>query len=276
MRRCLGTDYWLPRCLAGGGPEPSQAPGAVRRDSSPSKTPHLQVWTLLTRPERRRRGGRLLSRPRRSSGFLSWGFKDAPPSISARCVRSRRGPPRGGPPSAEERPSPQRLPPLPFFPASTVCSAAHLAGLLAPRVLDDAVLRQRHPAPGGVSPATDHGVHAVSAPAASLPSSIHSVLRFPSVPIRKDRRPEGRVRRCFPGHVLPFGAFFLVSSRPYRHRWALPSRRYRPLRRSLCGCEPRHDFACVCRPQGLDPLPSPERGDAVTSMSGPMLPWAYS
>jgi len=96
LRRCLGTDYWLPRCLAGGGREPLQAPGAVRRDSSPSKTPHLQVWTPLTRPERRRRGGRLLSRPRRSSGFLSWGFKDAPPSISARRVRSRRGPPRGG------------------------------------------------------------------------------------------------------------------------------------------------------------------------------------
>lgn len=47
-----------------------------------------------------------------------------------------------------------------------------------------------------------------------LPSSIHSVLRFPSVPIRKDRRPEGRVRRCFPGHALPFEALFLVSSRP--------------------------------------------------------------
>lgn len=86
--------------------------------------------------------GRSLSRPRRSSGFLSWGFKDAPPSISARCVRSRRGPPRGGPPSARERPSPRRLPPLPFFPASTVCSAARLAGLCASRVLSDAVLRQ--------------------------------------------------------------------------------------------------------------------------------------
>lgn len=141
MRRCLGTDYWLPRCLAGGGPEPFQAPGAVRRDSSPSKTPHLQVWTPLTRPERRRRGGRSLSRPRRSSGFLSWGFKDAPPSISVRRVRSRRGPPRGGPPSAKEMPSPQRLPPLPFFPASTVCSAAHFAGLRASGVLEDAVVK---------------------------------------------------------------------------------------------------------------------------------------
>lgn len=140
-RRCLGTGYWLPRCLAGGGREPSQAQGAVRRDSSPSKTPHLQVWTPLTRPDRRRRGGRSLSRPRRSSGFLSWGFKDAPPSISARCVRSRRGPPRGGPPSAEDLPSPQRLPPLPFFPASTVCSAARLAGLCASRVLGDAVFK---------------------------------------------------------------------------------------------------------------------------------------
>ena len=137
----LGTGYWLPRCLAGGGPEPFQAPGAVRRDSSPSKTPHLQVWTPLTRPDRRRRGGRSLSRPRRSSGFLSWGFKDAPPSISARCVRSRRGPPRGGSPSAREMPSPQRLPPLPFFPASTVCSAARLAGLCASRVLSDAVVK---------------------------------------------------------------------------------------------------------------------------------------
>lgn len=141
MRRCLGTDYWLPRCLAGGGRKPLQAPGAVRRDSSPSKTPHLQVWAPLTRPDRRRRGGRLLSRPRRSSGFLSWGFKDAPPSASARCVRSRRGPPRGGPPSARDVPHPQRLPPLPFFPASTVCSAARLAGLLVPRVLDDAVVK---------------------------------------------------------------------------------------------------------------------------------------
>jgi hypothetical protein len=276
VRRCLGTDYWLPRCLAGGGPEPFQAPGAVRRDSSPSKTPHLQVWTLLTRPDRRRRGGRSLSRPRRSSGFLSWGFKDAPPSISARCVRSWRGPPRGGSPSARERPSPQRLPSLPFFPASTVCSAACLAGLCASRVLGDAVLRQRRPAPGGVSPATDHGVHAVSAPAA-MPTVVDPLGTSVSLSADPQGSPAGRPR----SQVLPRSCPTLRSVVPrqqpsHRHRWALPSRRYRPLRLSWCGCEPRHDFACVCRPQGLDPLPSPERGDAVTSMSAPVLPWACS
>ena len=215
MRRCLGTDYWLPRCLAGGGREPFQAPGAVRRDSSPSKTPHLQVWAPLTRPDRRRRGGRSLSRPRRSSGFLSWGFKDAPPSISARCVRSRRGPPRGGPPSAEEMPSPQRLPPLPFFPASTVCSAARLAGLCASRVLADAVLRQRRPAPRGVSPATDHGVHAVSAPAA-MPAVVDPLGTLVSLSADPQGSPAGRPRSQMLPRSCPTLRSFVPRQQPSR------------------------------------------------------------
>lgn len=276
MRRCLGTDYWLPRCLAGGGREPLQAPGAVRRDSSPSKTPHLQVWAPLTRPDRRRRGGRLLSRPRRSSGFLSWGFKDAPPSASARCVRSRRGPPRGGPPSARDVPHPQRLPPLPFFPASTVCSAARLAGLLVPRVLDDAVVKAASSSskerlscnrPWGSCRFGSCRYASVVDPLGTLVSLSADPQGSPA------RRPRSQV---LPRSCPTLRSFYPRQQPSHRHRWALPSRRYRMPRWPPRGCEPRCDSACVCRPQGLDPLPSPERGDAVTSISGPMLPWACS
>ena len=98
-----------------------------------------------------------------------------------------------GPPSAEERPSPQRLPPLPFFPASTVCSAAHLAGLCASGVLANAVLRQRRPAPRGVSPATDHGVHAVSAPAA-MPAVVDPLGTLVSLSADPQGSPAGRPR----------------------------------------------------------------------------------
>jgi hypothetical protein len=131
--RCR-TGYWLPRC---GGRQRLEAvfhaSSAVRRVSSPSKIPPLQGWTVSTRPERVRAGPEIALPRRRSSGFLSWGFKDAPPSISARRVRSRWLSSRD---DARLRPEKchllRRLPPVPFLPASTVCSAARLAGSALP------------------------------------------------------------------------------------------------------------------------------------------------
>jgi hypothetical protein len=257
-RRCLGTDYWLPRCLAGGGREPLQAPGAMRRDSSPSKTPHLQVRAPLTRPERRRRGGRSLSRAAPVVRFPLLGFQRCP-SVD---ISAQRPVPAGSTSrwsafgqGCATSPAPSAPAVLPGFDGLLRCAPRRSPRSPGPErccfKAADSQLREAsllQPTMGFM-------------PFRLLPlclrSSILSVPWFPSVPIRKDRRPGGRVRRCFPGHALPFGALLLVSSRPDRHRWAVPSRRYRAPRWPPRGCEPRCDFACVCRPQGFSPLPSP-------------------
>jgi hypothetical protein len=204
MRRRRVTGYWLPRCRGRQWPGAVfQAPGAARRFSSPSKTPHLQVWTLSTRPERHRTGGRLLSRdppmrPASSPGVS----KIAPPSVSARCVRSRRAP------SCDDsrlRPgrchSPRRLPPLPFLPASTVCSAARLAGFGAFGVpvskLTSSRRRLSRNRPwGSCRFGSCRHVRSLSI----RPGAFRRQNR-------KDRELAGRARRCVPGHALPFEAF---------------------------------------------------------------------
>jgi hypothetical protein len=99
--------------------------------------------------------------------------------------------------------------------------------------------RQRQPAPRGVSPATDPGVHAVSAPAAVL-SVVDPLGTSVSLGADPQGSPAGRRR----SQVLPRSCPTLRSVSPRqqpsrRHRWALPSRRSRPLRLSSCGCEPR-------------------------------------
>jgi hypothetical protein len=248
-----------------------QAPGAARRSSSPSEIPHLPMRTLCTRPERGRRRRRSLSCSRRSPGFLSWGSKDRPsvgisaprPVLAGSALRRFQ-------PSARELPPPRRLPPLPFLPASTVCSAARLAGC-TPSGGSEASLPR---SPVGVAPATDPGVHAVSMSAA-MPRRVDPLGAFRRQS-RKDRR--GRAAMADTSPVMPYPSERLSSSAavpPSPAGSALsPSQIAAAGRRAVANR--RGDSAGGCRPQGLDPLPSPERGVAVASGSGPMLPWACS
>jgi hypothetical protein len=248
------TGYWLPRCSGRQRPRAVfHARGAMRRVSSPSKILPLQGETVSTRPVRVRAGPEIALLRRRSSGFLSWGFKDAPPSISARCVRSRRG----------------RLATIPAFGqgdatlpgafrpcrSSRLRRFAPLRASQGPRSRGPSSARAES-APGGVSPATDHGVHAVSAPAALSALSRSALVPFGA---RSARIGRGWAACSGASPVMPYPSKRFPRQQPSRrHRRAIPSRRFRPLRWPETQLRTaRSDSAGVCRPQGLAPLPSP-------------------
>jgi hypothetical protein len=252
MRRRRITGYWLPRWC------PAVAESCCKPPAQRAAFPRLRRShtcrcgrCLRGRSDIARVGDRSPATAD-ASGFLSWGFKDAPPSVSTRCVRSRRAPSCDGPRLRPGRcHSPRRLPSLPFLPASTVCSAARLAGSAPSAGSGSSLTRSR----GGVAPATDPGVHAVSAPAAM--SAVSRSAWCLSAPGRKDRESTGRARRCVPGHALPFEAFpssAAVPSSPTGDTFS-------PLQVAalivVAVANRDDDPAGGCRPQGLAPLPSP-------------------
>jgi hypothetical protein len=192
-------------------------------------------WGLCLRGRPPSRGGGDRSPPAAdASGFLSWGFKDAPPSISARCVRSRRG----------------RLATIPAFGqgdatlpgafrpcrSSRLRRFAPLRASQGPRLWGPGSARAES-APIGVSPATDPGVHAVSAPAAcprSLDPSGCLSAPGPQESGGRELRVQVRPRSCPTLRSVP-----LVSSRPVvtdgRYLLAVAGRCAGRRR----GCEPR-------------------------------------
>jgi hypothetical protein len=130
-------------------------------------------------------------------------------------------------------------------------------------------------APIGVLPATDPGVHAVSAPAA-----VSAGLPIRPGAFRRQSRKNREPRAAFSGAspVMPYPSKRSPRQQPSRrHRRALPSRRYRALRWSKRQLRAAlSDSAGVCRPQGLAPLPKSGGKVAVASGPAPMLPWASS
>jgi hypothetical protein len=82
------------------------------------------------------------------SGLLSWGSSIAPPSTQPSCVVTRLG---RRPDFGPGLPRPDRVPLLPFLPASAVCYAASRSG--------DPLVRR---SAGLLHPAADHGVRHVS------------------------------------------------------------------------------------------------------------------
>lgn len=144
MRRRRRTGYWLPRSSGRQWPGAVlQAPGAARRVSSPSKIPHLQVWTLSSRPKRLRAGERSLSRRRRCASASSPGVSKMP---LRRCQRAASGPGGGRlatfPPSAREMPlspAPSALAVPPGFDGFLRCAPRRFR---ADRVPDQLALSQ--------------------------------------------------------------------------------------------------------------------------------------
>ena len=82
------------------------------------------------------------------SGLLSWGSSIAPPSTQPSCVVTRLG---RRPDFGSGLPRPDRVPLLPFLPASAVCYAASRS--------EDPLVRR---SAGLLHPAADHGVRHVS------------------------------------------------------------------------------------------------------------------
>lgn len=185
---------------------------------------------------------------------------------SARCVRSRKS-------SFGQR---DATLPGAFRPCRSyrLRRFAPLRALQGPRLWGPGSARAES-APFGVSPATDPGVHAVFAPAASVRSL--DPFRRCYASNHKDREVAGRVFRCVPGHALPFEAFSLDSSRPVvtdgRYLLAVAGR-------------------CACRRRGCEPrrrlrwrLPTSRscsaaevrvHGSLSPAADAPMLPWASS
>jgi hypothetical protein len=168
-----------------------------------------------------------------ASGLLSWGSsKIAPPPVQVPCVHSRVG---RGPPFGPKQPHSERVPPLPFFPTSTVCSARHPAGLL-------------HPASG-------HGVRHVSGPPLPVARRLRAGARLPrwrstlrSFPLRS--RSAGVTARRFPLAVVPG---FRPRPRPCRHVRTLV-------------------LLPFARPQGFVPPRSPLRPAGVAAAKLPDAP----
>jgi hypothetical protein len=211
----LGTGYWLARCLAGGGREPFQAPGAVRRDSSPSKTPHLQVRTPLTRPERRQPGGDRspvrAGRPVSSPGVSKMPLRQyqraasGPGGVHLAVVRLRPG--RGHLPGTFRPCRSSRLRRFAPLRASQVCS---LRGSWARAVFKAATAQL-------------HGARLLQPTLGFMPfrrlplclcSSILSVPWFPLVPIRKDRRSLAAFAGASPVMLYPSERFSSSAAVP--------------------------------------------------------------
>jgi hypothetical protein len=133
-----------------------RAPRARSVDRSPHHPPRAGIFRCRRR----------LSQPPGSTRAerLPQGFsKTAPPSESSAGVHSREL----APASACTLPASTLVPPAPFLPASTVSSTNRLAGLL--------------------HPASDHGVHRVSAPRRRMPASSSALSH-----------------RCLPSRAFPF------------------------------------------------------------------------
>jgi hypothetical protein len=206
-----------------------------------------------------RAGRRSLSRHRRSPASSPGVSKIAPPSVSTRCVRSRREdvlrrllPSSGGLP----------LPPAPSAPA------------VPPGF--DGLLRC---APRRPRAFRGPGQHAAQLPWAFLLQPTLGFRPFrllppclpSSDPLGASRRRSARIegqQAALAGAspVLPYPSKRFPRQQPSRrHRRALPSRRYRPLRLAVArGANRGADSAGGCRPQGLAPLPSP--------LAGPLSP----
>jgi hypothetical protein len=159
------TGYWLPRCSGRQRPGAVfHAPGAMRRGSSPSKILHLQVETLSTRPKRLRTGREIALPPPPMRPASSPGVSKMP---LRRYHRAASGP--GG----------CRRETMPAFGQGDATLPGAFRPCRSSRLRRFAPLRASQgprrwgprsafaePAPTDVSPATDPGVHAVSAPAA--------------------------------------------------------------------------------------------------------------
>jgi hypothetical protein len=203
--------YWLPRC--GGRQRPGavfHAPGAMRRVSSPSKILHLQVETLSTRPARLRTGREIALPPPPMRPASSPGVSKMP---LRRYQRAASGP--GG----------CRRETMPAFGQGDATLPGAFRPCRSSRLRRFAPLRAAQgprrwgprsalaePAPADVSPATDPGVHAVSAPAA-LSALSRSVQAPFGVQIARIGRggPRSQVR---PRSCRTLRSVSLVSSRP--------------------------------------------------------------
>ena len=145
----------------------------------------------------------------------------APPSASVSCVHSclprcseersswlaSKDSPSDAAAFGPDLPRSGLVPPLPFLPASAVCSAGHLSGLLHPE--------------------TDHGVRQVSEPLCSaLPSHRPSVSRPSRLPwsssLPRSAGPAGSARP-FPGVWSPCGGRLPLGHRRLPFRVALGS-----------------------------------------------------
>lgn len=177
------------------------------------------------------------------SGLLSWGSsKIAPPPVQMSCVLSRVG---QGPPFGSELPNSVLLPPLSFFPTSTVYSARHPAGLL-------------HPASG-------HGVRNVSASRPTpAPEGLGPLARLPRLRFTLRSVPLLSRSGCVTALRDPL-AVAPGPPRPVRPCCHVRARRLSP----------------VTRPQGFAPLRSPLRPVGVATDEVPVaslgfVPRAFS
>jgi hypothetical protein len=152
------------------------------------------------------------------SGLLSWGSSIAPPSTQPSCVVTRLG---RRPDFGSGLPRPDRVPLLPFLPASAVCYAASRS--------EDPLVRR---SAGLLHPAADHGVRHVSDSLTGLAAEPPTRRSWTRRSIQESS-PVARTLRSVP---------LLGSRRPCRHR----ASSFRTRSRSPAGVPSRRWSALAC------------------------------
>lgn len=273
-RRRRDTGYWLPRCLSGGGREPF----AGSRRSTPRflafEDPPFANGDLVDAAESLATRGKIALPPPPVVRLPLLGFQRSP---LHRYQRAASGP--GGPPLAG----------VPAFGRGHACFPGAFRPCRSSRLRRFAPLRAlqaqhtwevpRQQAAAALSGVTLLQPTMGFMPFPRLPLCLHRFrsARCLSAPRRKNAGAVGRVRRCFPGHALPFEAFSLVSSCPAvtggrcllavsgRCGWPVGGLRT-PVPTPLATVGLKALFRCR----------SSWRKVAVASCLGPMLPWACS
>jgi hypothetical protein len=175
------------------------------------------------------------------SGLLSWGSSIAPPSTQPSCVVTRLG---RRPDFGSGLPRPDRVPLLPFLPASAVCYAASRS--------EDPLVRR---SAGLLHPAADHGVRQVSdslarpRSRAADPKVVDPKVRGGVVPCGEDPSKRSPPRQP---STMPSPRLVLSDAVAFTGWRSLSPFEPRPL-----AC--RHAALCCSRPQGFLPPRSPLR-----------------